>query len=75
MTYMQTIQEAQKKADLEKNKGYSKKYVATLREKVHKEQIKDTLVEKKDDMNLMIKEYNMSKNIFDQEEMREKQSS
>ena len=45
-----------------------------MRDKTHKYQIKDTLGERKDDMNQMMKEYNISKNIYDLEEIRQKQS-
>ncbi|CDW90172.1 UNKNOWN [Stylonychia lemnae] len=55
--------------------GYSIKQVHKLRDKVHRDNIKETIELKREDMNLMIKNYNMTKSIFDQEEMREMQST
>jgi len=49
--------------------------IKVLRDKTHKKDIEITLEERQHDMNEMVKMYNQSKNIFDQEEIREKQSA
>lgn len=77
MQYLQSIQEEQKKTGDNSDgqeEGMSKENIHNMRDKVHKYQIKDTYDEKREDMNQMIKEYNMRKNIFDQEEIKDKQS-
>ena len=58
----------------EDDKGLTLHQFGILRDKTHKEEIKKTLEEKQYDMKAMIKNYNLSKNIYDLEEIREKMS-
>lgn len=64
----------QKQQDEDAKKGISKKKVAHLRENVHREQIKNILDDRENDLNEVQKAYNKTRNIIDWEEVRESQS-
>ncbi len=74
LSYIKAIQEKKLREEQEKM-GISKSKMAQMRDHEHKESIQITLEERKNDLNQVIKDYNLSKKIFDQEEVREKQSA
>eukprot|EP00347_Sterkiella_histriomuscorum_P006163 403353827 len=61
--------------EIPSNRGLSKTQLKHLQSKVHKDSIKDTLQSRQEDLNQMVKNYNITRGIFDQEDMREMQSA